>query len=584
MTHSSRQTNDSTPGSDGGTFNYEQRVYRLYEAVRALTSELSLDVVLQKVADLSRELVGSSYAALGVLGSDGKLSQFITSGISQDDRKEIGHPPEGSGVLGVVIREGKTLRLRRINEHPESVGFPDNHPNMSSFLGAPIVFKDRVLGDLYLANKIGAEEFSDEDETVVTLFAAQAAVAIANAQLFQIEARRSAQLKALNRIGGEFSRILELDELLQTVTEELRSSFDYQNIQVFWVDQASGSLQLEAKVGSTQGPAMIGSAYPISEGVIGWVARNGVTKLVNDQQQAGEMLESSRSKPGSEVVVPVVCQEAVVAVISVAAAEPKAFDESDVQTLETVAYQLGVAIDNIELYRQQGEQSRRLAVAEERDRIGRDLHDGVIQSIYAVGLTLEDIAFQVTEDAESARNRLDGVVGDLNQVIGDIRSYISDLRPRELQGRQFGEALFSLVADLEDRAAVSVSLEAPFDLDELPERHVINLWHILQEAFSNIEKYAQARQVQVALTSGSSSLNLLIADDGVGFDLEMVELGNGYGLPNIKDRAEKLGGVLRVLSQPGSGTKLDINIPISESLVLSQHRTQQRTRSTHDSA
>ncbi|MEK7807056.1 MAG: GAF domain-containing protein, partial [Chloroflexota bacterium] len=176
---------------------------RLYEAVWTLTSELSLDVVLQKVADLSRELSGASYSALGVVGEDGKLVQFVTSGISQRGRERIGRIPEGKGVLGVVLKEGKPLRLADLTQHPASVGIPPYHPKMKSFLGVPIIFKGRVLGDLYLTNKIGAEEFSQDDETLVTLFAAQAAVVIENARLFENEARRSAQLDLLNRLGRE---------------------------------------------------------------------------------------------------------------------------------------------------------------------------------------------------------------------------------------------------------------------------------------------------------------------------------------------------------------------------------------------
>ena len=195
-----------------------ERSSSLHEAIWELTSELSLDLVLQKVADLSRELVGASYSALGLLGSRGTLVQFLTSGISEHTRTLIGQPPEGKGVLGVLLHDATPLRLANLSQHPQSAGFPPHHPEMTSFLGVPIVFKGRVLGDLYLTNKIGADEFSQDDETVASLFAAQAAVAIENARLFEKEARRSAQLDGLNRIGNELPRILELELLRHTVS------------------------------------------------------------------------------------------------------------------------------------------------------------------------------------------------------------------------------------------------------------------------------------------------------------------------------------------------------------------------------
>ena len=377
----------------------EAQIGGLYEAISAVTSELSLDAVLQKVADLSRGLVGASYSALRVLGPDGKLVQFITSGISKEARERIGNIPEGKGVLGVVLREGRTLRLPDLSRHAESVGFPPHHPAMKSFLGVPIVFKGRVLGDLYLANKKGAVEFSQDDETLVTLFAAQAAVAIENALLFE----------------------------------------------------------------------------------------------------------------------------------------------------------------------QQRDQSQRLAVSEERERIGRDLHDGVIQSIYAVGLTLEDIADQAAAEPAEVRPRIEGTVNDLNQVIRDIRSYIMDLRPRELQGRRLEDALESLVGYLEDRSGAHVDLEVGIDLAALSEQYVVNLWHILQEAFSNIEKYSRATRVSVSLRTVGGVMVLGISDNGVGFNLEEAEMGRGYGLSNIKDRAERLGGILRVVTAPGEGSQLDIRFPADKS-------------------
>ena len=548
----------------------ESQGRRLYDAISALTSELSLDAVLQNVADLSRELVGASYSALGVLGTDGRLVQFITSGISEEERDRIGRPPEGGGVLGVVIRDGRPLRLRDLAEHPQSVGFPPNHPIMKSFLAVPITYKGRVLGNLYLTNKIGAEEFSQDDEAIVTIFASQAAITIENARLFQIEGRRSAQLNALNRIGRELTGILDLDQLLQRLAELLQESFDYRNVQVAWVAEGNGSLQVRAVAGPLRNEIPLGTSQPMDQGISGLAAKNQRAVLANEVPKDPSNVAATGADGLAELAVPVIVKGEVVAVITVDSTSSPAFDESDVTTLETLADQLAVAIQNIQLYQQQREQSRRLAVVEERDRIGRDLHDGVIQSIYAVGLTLEDIAYQAPQEPAEVPLRLEEAIGDLNRVIGDIRSYIMDLRPRELQGRRFDDALGTLVKYLEDRTAVAVSLDVNVDLVGLSESYAVNLWHILQEAFSNVEKYAQAENVSLSLEVSDGQLNLTIADDGVGFDPKKAELGKGYGLPNIKDRAEGLGGILMIDTAPGKGTRLRISFPLEEQPTVSR--------------
>ena len=348
--------------------------------------------------------------------------------------------------------------MHDLTQHPDAGGFPANHPPMRSFLGMPITFKGRVLGNLYLTDKIGSEEFSAGDENIVSLFAAQAAVAIENARLYEAETRRSAQLDVLNLTGRELTRIFDLGRSLEKVAELLREGFQYQNVQIFWVDRENNAIEVRAVAGLMAGKVPVGTHRPLDRGIAAWVARTGQTALCND------VLEDSRHNPvdgfetAAELAVPVMVKEETVAVINVDSTEPNKFDESDVKTLDTLADQLAVAMENINPMLQQQDQSHRLAVADERDRIGRDLRDGVIQSMYAVGLTLEDISSQAGEQPENVQPRLEGVINDLNQVIGDIRRYIMDLRPTELQGRRLEEALDSLVGYLEDRSGVAVTV------------------------------------------------------------------------------------------------------------------------------
>jgi len=387
-------------------------------------------------------------------------------------------------------------------------------------------------------------------------------VAIENARLYEAETRRSAQLDVLNLMGRELTRIFDLGRLLEKVAELLREGFQYENVQIFWVDRENNAIEVRAVAGLMAGKVPVGTHRPLDHGIAAWVARTGQTALCNDVREDPRHNPVDGFETAAELAVPVMVKEETVAVINVDSTGTNIFDGSDVKTLETLAGQLAVAMENINLLLQQQDQSQRLAVADERDRIGRDLHDGVIQSMYAVGLTLEDISSQAGEEPETVQPRLEGVVDDLNQVIGDIRRYIMDLRPTELQGRRLEEALVSLVGYLEDRAGVAVTVNLNLDPSLLPERYFVNIWHILQESFSNIEKYAHAEKVSVSLAVSDGDIRLTIADDGAGFDPETAELGRGYGLPNIKDRAERLGGVLHITSSPGGGTTLDIKVPV----------------------
>ena len=194
---------------------------RLYQAIKSVSSELNLSSVLQKIADTSRELVGSKYSALGVLGSSGKLSQFITSGMSENEKQLIGHYPQGLGLLEVVIREEKPMRISNLSRHPEAIGFPKNHPNMDSFLGVPIIYNGTVLGNLYLTDKIQGEEFTLQDEIISTLFASQAAISIENARLFEAETRRSIQIATLNTLLRNMNQVFDANNLFKIVEKAL---------------------------------------------------------------------------------------------------------------------------------------------------------------------------------------------------------------------------------------------------------------------------------------------------------------------------------------------------------------------------
>lgn len=358
----------------------------VHEAALTITSELSLPVVLERIVNIARDLVGARYAALAVPALHGGLEQFLVSGMDAQEMEQVAHLPVGEGLLGHLLHaDAKPLRLRDLSEHPASVGFCEGHPVMTSFLGVPIVSRGELLGSLYLTDKEGADEFDSVDERLIEMLAAHAAVAIENARLYQ--------------------------------------------------------------------------------------------------------------------------------------------------------------------------QVRRLAVLEERERIGMDLHDGIIQSIYAVGLTLEMAGLQVGEDVDKAEEYLGQAVDGLNAIIKDIRNYILDLRPHKFQGDDLEQALRNLTREFRANTLAEIDLRFDERLDHTISRELATiLFHITQEALANASKHAAATRLSVALRQDGNQLVLSVRDNGRGFEVDEVEPVIGRGLSNMQLRARAVGGQVKYESVIREGT------------------------------
>lgn len=364
----------------------------LSNATVAISSELSLDKVLQQIVDSARELIGARYAALGIPNVDGYLDAFVISGMHRDDVALIPHLPHGLGLLGVVTQSDQPIRIDNIAEDPRSVGFPLNHPPMKSFLGAPIVAGDRIIGRLYFTDKMDADAFSADDAELVMMFAAHASVALQNAKLY--------------------------------------------------------------------------------------------------------------------------------------------------------------------------EQVEQLAVLDERTRIGMDLHDGIIQSIYAMGLVLESTKLVLPEGADEAQRLLDMAVNGLNDSIKDIRNFIMDLRPRRFRG-DLALGLAQLVREFQANTLVPVELNInSADLASMSPVVAHAVYLTTQEALANIARHAKASQVEVEITSDSKHIVFSIRDDGRGFDINDNSRRIGHGLANMEARAEELGGRFVLRSTPGSGTIIIMRLPV----------------------
>jgi signal transduction histidine kinase len=369
-------------------------VEALDAASRAIAEVLDPDAVLQVIVDRVAELVDARYAALGIVDSDGRIERFVTTGLTPEGFAAIGPLPEGHGLLGLIITEGRSFRIPEIADHPASVGFPPNHPPMHSLLGVPINLGGRPIGDLYLTEKRGAPEFSEEDQRVVELFARQAAIAIEKARLH-------------------------------------------------------------------------------------------------------DHLASMR-------------------------------------------------------------------VVAERERIGRDLHDGVIQALYAVSLSLEDVDELIAADPAEATARVDRAIDAIHRAIADIRESIMGLRPA-MAGASLTTGIDALADDLRLTTAIDVetrSTAAPADLVALDDDARNELLHLVREGLSNIARHSQATRARIELTADDGEVRLEIVDNGVGFDPAAAAASGHHGLVNLRERAAAAGGRLEIETRPGHGTRLLVHLPI----------------------
>jgi signal transduction histidine kinase len=383
----------STPAAEpSGVTQLPPAVQALDAAVRGISGVLELSQVLQLIVDRVRELVGARYAALGIVDEQGLITEFITSGITAEQRAAIGDLPHGRGLLGLIIRENRAYRIPKIQAHPESYGFPPNHPPMTSFLGVPITVNGQPVGRLYLTDKQGAPEFSADDQALVEMFALHAGIAMERARLH--------------------------------------------------------------------------------------------------------------------------------------------------------------------------EQVQRLAVFDERDRISRELHDSVIQMIYGVTLSLDDVPEMVATAPDEAGQRVDEAIDALNGVIRDIRHFIFGLRPLLLDSGSLNEGLRSLAGELQRNTATEIAIhgEAP---EDLPLATVADLLAVAREALANVARHAKARHASLTITTSDDEISLEIADDGQGMDLDRPLDRSHNGLANMRARADALSGTFSVESSPGAGTRIIVRVPKS---------------------
>jgi two-component system, NarL family, sensor histidine kinase DevS len=537
----------------------QRRLQLLLDAVVGIAADLSLDSLLARIVQVSSELAGARYAALGVLGTDTEhpLRAFIHHGIGDEQRELIGELPRGHGLLGLIIDRPEPLRLHDIAAHPASYGFPEHHPQMQSFLGVPIRIGDRVFGNLYLTEKAGDGDFTEQDEAMVVALAAAAGVVIENARLYEEAARREGWLAATAEITGLLTAGVSRGDALQVVADRARELANA-DLATVLVRAETGEFELVVVSGTATAPDLTHPRSTLRESLAGVVIESGETVVVEDARVDSRIaytVPEDWHDLGPLVVVPLRTPDGVEGVLTLGwtPEQISAFRSVDVRMPERFAGQAALALQ----ISRAREDREKLALFEDRDRIGRDLHDLVIQRLFAIGLGLENTA-RMAQQAD-VRTRVASAVDDIDETIKDIRRSIF-----ALSVATGSTDLRATVIDLVDRATKvlgfrpSLRFEGPVDSAVTPDiaSHVMA---VLAEALTNTARHAEATHAWVVVAAGDR-LVLTIGDDGRGMPPDITP----SGLRNLQERAENLGGTCSVETPPPGGTVVTWAVPVHQ--------------------
>jgi signal transduction histidine kinase len=537
------------------------RLRVLVETGIAINAELSLDGVLERIVEAAARVTDAQYAALGVIDRAGTgLERFVTHGMEDELEKQIGDLPHGRGILGVLIRDARNLRLHNLSEHPRSVGFPAHHPPMHTFLGVPILLRGVAYGNLYLTEKDGGGDFTDEDEELVSLLAAQAAVAVENARLYESATAWSQQLESLNEIGGALVGELELGPLLDLVATRLRELIGARLVAIAL--PAGAGLRIAAADG--EGVADL-AAFNLLErdSKTGRVLERGRSERVDSLLEDPEVNQEVTRRLGAStgLYVPLLSRERPIGVLVAhdkIGRDPR-FTSADLRLAEQFANRAAIAVDLSQ--RVARDALRRVVSGQEleRRRLARELHDETGQALTSIllGLRAVEEASSPDEMSAAATHLRELVVGTLQ----DVRRLAVQLRPKALDDFGLVPAVDHLVQTFSEATAIRVDLEAQLGEGRLPAEVETTLYRIVQEALTNIVKHAEASMVSILLVRSGVSATVVVEDDGQGFDPAKLR-EEGMGIIGMRERVELHEGRLRVESTPGMGTTLVAEVPL----------------------
>ncbi len=527
----------------------------------AINSELSLDGVLERIVQAAAQVTEARYAALGVIDRSGMgLERFVTHGVDEETRTTIGSPPHGRGILGVLIEEAVPLRLHNLGEDPRSVGFPPGHPSMRTFVGVPILLRGVAYGNLYLTEKEGGSDFTPEDEDLLQLLAAQAAVAIENARLYESATAWSQQLESLNEVGAALVGELELDRLLDLVASRLRQLIEARLVAIAL--PAGDALRIAAADG--EGADDLASIALLAlESKTGRVLERGRSQRVDSLFEDPEVDQEVARRLGvsTGLYVPLLVRERAIGVLVAhdKLGRDRRFSSGDLRVAEQFALRASIAVD---LSRRVARDALRRVVEGqelERRRLARELHDETGQALTSILLGLRAV-----EDA-GGPDEVGDALGNLRQLVvatlQDVRRLAVQLRPKALDDFGLTAALERLTQTFAEASGVRVDLEARLGEERLAPEIETTLYRIVQEALTNVVKHAGATNVSILLVRRNGSASLVIEDDGLGFAPEEAR-ADGLGLVGMRERVALHDGRLAIESSPGGGTTLAVEVPL----------------------
>ncbi|HET8651774.1 MAG TPA: GAF domain-containing protein [Gaiellaceae bacterium] len=541
----------------------EMRLRAVLDAAIAVTSELSIEAVLQRIVEAAAELTDARYAALGVIDKSGTgLENFVVTGMDEETARRIGDLPHGRGILGVLITDAKPLRLTDISSDPRSVGFPPGHPAMKGFLGVPILLRGVAYGNLYLTEKAGGEDFSEDDEELVQLLAAQAAVAIENARLYESATRWGEQLQSLGEVGNALATEIELPRLLQLVVTRLRDLIDARLVFIA-MPGPDGGTTVETVAGDDSDKYVglkLDATRSKTARVLERRRSERVDSLIDDPEVEQQAARYMGARTG--LFVPLVVRDRPIGVIVAQdkqAVDPR-FTDEDVRIAEAFAERAAVAIDLSE--RVAGDAMRRVMEGQEleRKRLARELHDETGQALTSILLGLRTIE-EAVADRPEARESVLALRELVVATLHDVRRLAVELRPKALDDFGLVPALQRLGETFSEQTALDVQVQAALGDERLPHEIESALYRIVQEALTNVIKHAQATTVSVVLTKKGDSVVAVIEDDGQGFDPSETR-EDGLGLLGMRERIALLRGRVTVESSGEAGTTLAVEVPI----------------------
>jgi signal transduction histidine kinase len=539
------------------------QMHGLLRAVVAIGEGLDLASTLRRIVQTAVGLVDASYGALGVIGEDRLLAEFIPVGLTDTEIIAIHHWPESRGLLGLLIRDPRPLRLADIAAHPESSGFPAGHPPMGSFLGVPVRVREVVFGNLYLTNKRGAAEFTEDDEAVLIALGAAAGVAIENARLYESARRQQRLIQASSDVTTRLLSGVNPGEVLADVTRLVRELSGADLVVLAIPDEDRRVLTYTYAAGD--GADVIrGLVVQAGSSLSGQVLRDGEAAVTEDfaaDSRAAQIARGAMSQIGHAIVFPLGVPGNVRGVLTVGRVHgATAFPPAQADVVSGFAVQAGIAL---ELAARRAD-AERLSLFEDRDRIARDLHDLVIQRLYATGMSLEGTMPMITRP--EVKSRISSAVDAMDDTIKDIRATIFALQARDHADAQpdIRASIVGLVDEMTPMLGFAPSLRLGSGLrEQLAGEVAEQVLVALREALSNAARHAQASQVDVTIdVSEDGMLSVQVTDNGVGIP----DGGRRSGLRNLASRAGELGGELLLgPADEGAahpGTRIDWRIPI----------------------